>query len=130
MAEKKKIFIADDDEAGLTSLKKLLELSGFEVLAVKEAKDILQKIKSFQPRIILLDMLMPNLGGLEICEMLNGDKETQGVPIMIISGLGGIADIKNAYKLGVVGYVTKPYDFKQLLDQINKAIASKEGRPE
>lgn len=126
MEEKKRIFIADDDEAGLASLRKMLELSGFLVESVKDAKEIREKIKAFSPHLLLLDLLMPHLGGLEVCSMLNNDQETAGIPIIIISGLGGYADIKNAYKLGVVGYVTKPYDFSELLKEINKAIISKE----
>ncbi|MDD5729615.1 MAG: response regulator [Candidatus Omnitrophica bacterium] len=130
MEEKKRIFIADDDEAALVSLRKLLELSGFDVEAVREAKDIVARIKSFKPNLLLLDLLMPHLGGFEICQMLNNDKETQGIPIIIISGLSGYADIKSAYKLGVVGYVTKPYDFKKLLEEINKTIRYKEAKLE
>ncbi|MBU0503526.1 MAG: response regulator [Candidatus Omnitrophota bacterium] len=128
MSDKKRILIVDDDETVLQSLKRLLEVSGFEVLALSSARDILRSIKSFKPDIILPDMLMPNLGGLEICQMLNDDKEIQGIPIIMISALSGYADIEKAYKLGVVGYFTKPYDFSKLLQEINKVIASKEGK--
>ncbi len=127
MSDTKRIFIADDDVVAVTSLKKLLVASGFEVELALDGKDILAKIKTFKPRIILLDMLMPNTGGLEICEMLNNDPETQGIPIMIISGLSGYTDIKKAFKLGIIGYITKPYDFTKLLQEVNKAIAYKEG---
>jgi CheY-like chemotaxis protein len=127
MLETKRIFIADDDEAALTSLKKLLILSGFEVDATKNPKEAILKVKFFKPHIILLDLLMPALGGLEICEMLNNDKETQSIPVIITSALGGYTDIKKAYHLGVVGYFTKPYEFSQLLQEIKKNIASKEG---
>lgn len=126
--ENKKILTVDDDEVVLQSFKRLLEMSGFEVLALSSVRDILRSIKSFKPNIILLDMLMPNLGGLEICQMLNDDKETQGIPIIMVSALAGYADIEKAYKLGVVGYFIKPYDFSKLLQEINKVIASKEGK--
>jgi PleD family two-component response regulator len=130
MAEerKKRVFIADDDEATLLSLKKLLILSGFEVDGTPSPKEVIPMIKSFKPDVILLDLLMPELGGFEICEMLNDDKETQGIPIIVISALGGYTDIKRAYKLGVVGYFTKPYDYLRLVHEINKVIAYKEGK--
>jgi len=131
LPEKKKIFIADDDEVVLTSLKKLLVLSGFEVKETKNAKEVITAIKTFKPHLILLDLLMPHLGGMEICEMLNNDKETQGIPILVISALADYTDIKRAYHLGVIGYFTKPYDFQKLLQEINKAITYKEeGKPE
>ncbi len=126
MAEKKRILIADDDAVVLTSLKKLLVISGFEVNVATSARDILSIVKSFKPQLILLDLLMPDLGGLEICDILNKDSQTQGIPIIILSAVGNYTDIRKAYKLGVIGYITKPYEFPQLLKGIQKAIDSKE----
>ncbi len=126
MAEKKRILIADDDAVVLTSLKKLLVISGFEVNVATSARDILSIVKSFKPQLILLDLLMPDLGGLEICDILNKDSQTQGIPIIILSAVGNYTDIRKAYKLGVIGYITKPYEFPQLLKEIRKAIDSKE----
>jgi len=126
MAEKKRILIADDDEVVLDSLKKLLVISGFEVNTTANSKEISSIVKSFKPHLILLDLLIPDVGGLEICDILNKDEQTQGIPIIILSGLGDYADIRKAYKLGVVGYITKPYEFPQLLKEIQKAIDFKE----
>lgn len=126
MPEKKRILIADDDEAVLISLKRLLDFSDFEVRATTEAKDVSTIAKSFKPHLILLDLLLPELGGLEICDILNQDSQTQGIPVIILSAVGNYADIKQAYKLGVIGYVTKPYDFPKLLKEIQKAIDFKE----
>ena len=58
--------------------------------------------------------------------MLNSDKETRGIPIIVVSALDKEVDIKKAYRLGVVGYITKPYDLNKLLQEINKAISDKE----
>lgn len=124
--DKKKILIIDDDKAVLESLRRLLELHSYEVLAVQESGEAFSKTKSFNPDVILLDLLMPRLGGLEICEMLNSDKETRGIPIIVVSALDKEADIKKAYHLGVVGYIIKPYDLNKLLQEINKAIAYKQ----
>lgn len=126
MNERKRIFIADDEEVVLTSLKKMLVLSGFEVETTGKPGEVVTAIKTFKPHIILLDLLMPELGGLEICEVLNKDDETRGIPIIIISALNREVDVKKAYHLGAIGYFTKPYDFQALLKEIKKAIASKE----
>lgn len=130
MSVKKRVFIADDDEAVLMSLQKLLQISDFEVEITRNPKEVLPMIKAFRPDIILLDLLMPNLGGLEICEMLNCDEQTQGIPIIVISALGREEDIKRAYRLGVIGYFVKPYDFNDLLKEIKRNIAYKEGKAE
>lgn len=124
---KKRVLIIDDDTVALNSLKELLALSGYAVETIQDTKgDIMRRIKAFSPHIILLDLLMPHLGGFEVCELLNKDNETQGIPVIIVSALLKDADIKRAYRLGVIGYVTKPYDFSKMLQEINKALASKE----
>jgi two-component system OmpR family response regulator len=125
MPEKKRVFIVDDDEVVLQSLKRMLELSGFEVSATNRSIDAVDRIKAFNPHVILLDLLMPVIGGLEVCELLNQDPELQGIPVIVVSALAGQTDVKKAYKLGVVGYITKPYELNQVLFEINKAIATK-----
>jgi DNA-binding response OmpR family regulator len=127
MASKKRIFIVDDDEVILESLRRLLTLAGFEAEAARDSKEVITRIKVFKPQLILLDLLMPGLGGFEICEILNSDKQTSGIPIIILSALGDPADIKRAYRLGVVGYLAKPYDFNELLKEIQKALIYKDG---
>ncbi len=128
MQEKKRIFIADDDQAALSSLRRLLEVSGFLVESTADSREAPERIKTFGPDLILLDLLMPHLGGFEICEILNASPQTQGIPVIITSAIGGFSDVKRAYKLGVVGYFTKPYDFPELLKEINKAIAYKQSK--
>lgn len=128
MAEEKKIFICDDEENVLTSLKKMLELSGFKVRTTKKPQEVIPSVKAFQPDVILLDLLMPDIGGLEICEMLNKEEATSKIPVIIISALTDYLDIKKAYKLGVTGYFTKPYDFKDVLKEVTKAIDSKRSK--
>lgn len=125
----KKIFLCDDEEDVLTSLKKLLELSGFQVMATTNPHEAVDAIKAFQPDVILLDLLMPGMGGFEVCETLNRDEATKGIPIIVISVLSDYMDIKRAYKLGVTGYFTKPYDFKDVLKEINKTIDFKRAKP-
>ena len=107
---KKKIFVGDDEEEILGLLKNLLVSKGFDVMTSGEPKNMFGQIKSFQPDLIMLDLLMPELGGFEICQMLNSDPWTQSIPIIIVSALDDKIDVKTAYKLGVVGYFSKPFD--------------------
>jgi DNA-binding response OmpR family regulator len=123
---KKRILVADDQDDILSLLKDSLAGYDFEVMACKEPKNILSLIKSFQPDLILLDLLMPDLGGFEICEILNNDPETSGIPIIIISGFGDLNDVKKAFKLGAVGYFVKPFALSDLSKEITKAISNKQ----
>jgi CheY-like chemotaxis protein len=123
---KKRIFVVDDQEDILCLLNDSLTNSGFEVKVCKEPKNVLSLIKSFKPNLILLDLRMPDLGGFEICEILNDDPQTHGIPIIIVSGFGDLVDIKKAYKLGAVGYLVKPFSLDALFKEVAKALANKE----
>lgn len=123
---KKRIFVVDDQEQVLSLLNDSLTENGFEAMLCKEPKKVLSSIKSFKPDLILLDLLMPDLGGFEICEILNSDPQTHGIPIIIISGFGDMGDVKKAYKLGVVGYFVKPFALSDLNKEISRVIANKE----
>jgi DNA-binding response OmpR family regulator len=123
---KKKILIADDKEDILTLLKDFLTGHDFEVKVLKESKDILVEITAFKPDLILLDLLMPDLGGFEICEILNKNLQTREIPVIIITGFGDLVDVKKAYSLGAVGYFVKPFSLADLFAKITKTIINKE----
>jgi len=123
---KKRIFVADDHEEVLSMLQESLTAKGFEVKISKDPKEMIKLIKIFQPHLILLDLRMPDLDGFEICQILNNGPETQGIPIIIMSGLSDPVDIKKAYKLGVVDYFTKPFGIDAIVAKIERAIANKE----
>lgn len=122
MEEKTKIFILDDEVEALQLLKKSLVAHGFEVEVAADPLGAIERIKLFKPRLILLDLRMPHLGGFEVCQMLNNDSQTSSIPILITSGLVDEADIKRAYRLGAGGYLRKPFTVDQLLFEINKVI--------
>jgi len=123
---KKKIFVADDQEEVLSMLKDFLASKSYEVAGSKDPKQLVELVKNFNPDLILLDLLMPDLDGFEICRILNNDPEAQAIPIIIMSGLSDLVDIKRAYQLGGVGYLIKPFNMKVVLAEIEKAISNKE----
>lgn len=125
---KKKIFIADDRDDILSLLKEYLTGRDFEVMVLKEPKNILTSVISFKPDLILLDLLMPDLGGFDVCEILNQNTETREIPIIIITGFGNLADVKKAYNLGAVGYLVKPFSLEDLFTKITKTLANKEAK--
>ena len=127
--DKKRIMIVDDEEDFIRMLKMNLELSAkFEVMALSSAKDILANVQVFKPDLILLDLVMPGIGGLEACEMLNNDPIGKMTPIIILSALSKDIDKLKAYKLGIVGYVTKPIETKKLIAVIEKSLEFKSSK--
>jgi len=120
---KKKILMVDDELDFLRIAKLNLEdTDKFEVLALSNANDIISQLHSFKPDLIILDMVMLGLGGIEVCDMLNKDKLGQSVPIIILSALDKDKDKLMAYKKGVVGYLTKPIDKDELIAKIEGVL--------
>jgi len=125
---KTRVLVIDDEE-NFTKLVKLnLEATGnFEVMVLSTPKDIILHLKKFRPDLVLLDLLMSGIGGLEACDMLNDDPLGQKVPIIVLSALDKPADKANAYKKGAVDYLVKPIETNELIARIDKALHSKYG---
>ena len=123
---KKKIMIIDDEESFALMLKMRIESSGdYEVMVALEAKDIIKHMHDIRPDVILLDMLMPGIGGLDICDMLNHDPIGLTIPVIVVSGDDRPTDKLKAYKFGISDYLVKPVDDVKLMKAIEKAIELK-----
>ena len=123
---KKKIMVIDDEESFTSMLKMRIEASGdYEVMVSLEAKDIIKHIHEIRPDVILLDLLMPGVGGLDICDMLNHDPIGLTIPVIVVSGDDRPMDKVKAFKLGISDYLLKPVDDAKLMKAIEKAIQLK-----
>ncbi|MDD5129450.1 MAG: response regulator [Candidatus Omnitrophica bacterium] len=121
--DKARILIVDDEQDFSKMVKLNLEDTGkFEVMTLSSANEIISHVHNFKPNVILLDMVMPGIGGIEACEMLNNDPLGQALPILILSALDKDKDKLLAYKKGVVGYLTKPIEKDVLIAKIESAL--------
>ena len=126
--EKTRVMVVDDELDFLKLLKMNLDETGkYEVLTLSNAKHIIAQVQNFKPDVMLLDILMPSIGGIEVCEMLNRDTYGKGVPVIILSALQKEHDKLEAYKVGVVDYLIKPVDIDTLVARIERAVALKKG---
>lgn len=124
--EKKKILIVDDERAFCELAKINLEATGeFTVQTVSDSRQAVAAVRSFVPHMILLDLIMPHIGGMEILEMLNTDEIGSRIPSVILSALEKDTDKLRAYKLGVVGYLVKPAQTVDIIQAIHKALEFK-----
>jgi len=121
--EKRKVMIVDDEEHFLKITKINLEKTGkYEVRTLSDARDIISQVKSFNPDVILLDILMPKTDGVEVCKMLNADPAVSRIPIITLSALDTDKDKLMMYKLGVVDFLVKPIEKDELIAKIEKAL--------
>jgi len=118
---KKKVLVVDDETDFLKILKiNLEETNNYEVLTLSSANDIISQVHIFKPDIILLDILMPGITGIEACEMLNKDFMGVGIPIIILSALDKDVDKLKTFKAGVLDYLVKPIKKEDLISKIEK----------
>jgi len=123
---RKRIIIVDDEQDFLDIVKLNLEATQkYEVMTLSAPKDIISKVHDFKPDVILLDILLPGIDGLQACEMLNRDPAGKDIPVIILSALDTDSDKLRAYKLGVVDYITKPVKKETLIAKIEKALQFK-----
>ena len=122
---KKKVLLIDDEINFLKLTKMGLEMTGrYEVRTFSNAEAIISQASKFKPDVILLDILMPRVNGVEACKMLKRTPETRKIPIIIVSSLDTDEDKQTMYKLGVVDFLVKPIKRDDLVARIEKALQS------
>ncbi|MFC1631135.1 PleD family two-component system response regulator [Candidatus Omnitrophota bacterium] len=122
--EKKKVMVIDDEDGVLLVVKKILE-DKYEVLTLLNAIEVIAQVGKFKPDVILLDILMPAIAGIEVCQMLNKDPIGKNIPIIILSALERTAVKLKELKPMVVDYCIKPIDMYELIAMIEKVLSER-----
>jgi two-component system, OmpR family, alkaline phosphatase synthesis response regulator PhoP len=117
----KKILLVDDEEDILEFLKYNLEQENFEVLVSTNGEDALKKI-SQKPDLILLDIMMPEINGFELYELIKKNKESQDIPIIFLTAKSGETDEIKGLNLGASDYIQKPISPKKLIARIKSNL--------
>lgn len=113
------ILIVDDVSANLNVLSDILKTKGYKVRPVPGGEMALKAIEKVKPDLILLDIMMPDIGGLEVCRRLKENNKFNDIPILFISALSDNADIVEALKCGGVDYITKPFMAEEVLARVD-----------
>ena len=127
MSETKgKILVVEDEEILLTALREELESGGYQVEGATDGIDGLEKTKAFKPDLILLDLLMPKMDGMEMLQKLKADSEIRDVPVVILTNLSDYEKISEALSLGAMDYLVKAnYKLEDLLEKVSTVMARK-----
>jgi DNA-binding response OmpR family regulator len=114
----KKIAVVDDCQDTLNILGAFLKKEGFQVQVEKTGQEALLKIKEDPPDLILLDMMMPGMDGLEVCRRLKADHKVEHVPVFMFSGAADPDAREKAVQAGITGFIAKPAYPKDILRKI------------
>ncbi len=118
----RKILIVDDEKAMVKILKMRLEANGYEVIAAYDGKEGLEKAKSENPDLIVLDLMLPEMDGYKVCRLLKFDDKYKKIPIILFSARAQDSDKEMGKSVGADDYVTKPFDSKDMLERIKKLL--------
>ena len=116
------IFIAEDEAAIITLLKYNLEKEGYKVSFCENGEDALKQIKDKLPDLILMDWMLPDLSGVEICKNLKKGKKHNDIPVIMLTAKGEEEDKLRAFDTGADDYVTKPFSQKELNARIKSLL--------
>ncbi len=121
-ASKTLILVIEDDPALRESLSELLHLNQFTVIGVATGAAGIAQAGEQAPHCILCDLSLPDIDGFVVLRQLKSNSQTQHIPVIVLSGYAEPANQELAIHLGATGYVTKPYEFQDLLGIINRVI--------
>src|SRR5438034_9350444 len=123
MADQKTILIVDDDRELVEGLRAVLERQGYHVIQAHDGHQGKQAIYSQQPDLVILDMMMPRMGGYPVLEHFRG--KTDAPPIIMMTANEGSRHKAYAEYLGVIDYIRKPFAMERLLEAVDKGLSGK-----
>ncbi|MEN8216884.1 MAG: response regulator [Pseudomonadota bacterium] len=117
--QKSSVLIIDDTLGNLKVLFNYLEKANFKVLIAEKGESGLKRLKYLKPDIILLDVIMPDMDGFEVCRRLKANEESKDIPVIFMTTLNDTVDKVKGFELGAVDYITKPVQVEEVLARIN-----------
>lgn len=124
------VLVVDDNPQNIKLLGTLLEKNGYEPAVFLNCKEALIFLKKEKPDLILLDIMMPEMDGYEMCEKIKKDESTQNIPVIFLSGKTETDDLVRGFEAGAADYVTKPFQPAELLARIRTHIGLKKAKEE
>lgn len=120
------ILVVDDEPELCKVLKKVLEKEGYRVLTATKGQKAFSLLKKEKIHLLLLDLKMPDMGGLELLKKIRGwdtgGKNKNQVPAVIITAHGSLSSARSAMELGVIDYLTKPFDLDEVKSVVREAL--------
>ncbi len=121
----KRVLIVDDEPNIVLSLEFLMKRAGFEVTVARNGREALDALAGPPPDLLLLDVMMPEFDGYEVCERIRADQAWAGTTIFMLTARGRDSERDRGLALGADAYVTKPFSTRELVAQIEAVMAAK-----
>ena len=125
-----RILVVDDEPDAIELIRFNLKASGYEVLTAEDGEEALAKARKFSPDMILLDVMLPEIDGLEVCKILRRDPATASLPIIMLTAKASEIDRVLGLEFGADDYVTKPFSPRELMLRVRNLLKRKESSKE
>ncbi len=119
------VLVVDDISSHRELLRDFLEPSGFSVIEAEDGDEALVGLEALRPDVVLLDMIMPRMDGVEVCRRIKANPHTAPVPVIMVTSLGERKDRIKGIEAGATGFLTKPIDRQEVILKIRNAVSSK-----
>lgn len=127
IATSKRILVVEDNELNMKLLNDVLEAHGYEVLSTGRGEVAVEWAREYHPDLILMDLQLPDLSGLEATQLLKSDATTQDIPVIAVTAFAMAGDEKKALAHGCDGYVAKPIVLREFLNLIAGFMGQADG---
>lgn len=117
-----RVLLVDDEPSILKTVSKRLELTGYEVMTATDGQDGLAKARLGKPDVVILDLMMPGLTGMEVCAALKNDPQYRSIPVIIFTAKNQEMDEKLSRECGADAYITKAQQSKAVIEQIESLL--------
>jgi len=126
--KKSKILIVDDAVDTVELLTKRLRFEGYDTAEAYDGEEALKQVAQYNPDLIILDVMMPELDGYEVCQRLKSDENTKYIPVLMLTAKGEIEDKVKGLDIGADHYLPKPFDYKEVSARVRSLVATKAAR--
>ena len=117
------VLVVDDDPVILRLLQVNFDLEGIDVSTAVDGEEGLKMAQSDRPDLVISDIMMPKVNGLELLAALRSSPDTASLPVILLSAKAQVADVQRGLELGADDYITKPFDPLELIDRVYKVLA-------
>ncbi len=128
MTRRYKVLVVDDDIDHVTIVRTILEQHGYDPLEAFNGEEALELVKHTMPDLILLDIMMPKMDGLEVIRRLKEDARTRDLPVIMFSAKSGTREIMESFNYGASNYLIKPIDTERLLEKVETTLKKEQFR--
>jgi phosphate regulon transcriptional regulator PhoB len=126
----KKILVVDDEKDIVDLITYNLEKEGFTAMKAYDGEDAIEVVKSQKPDLVVLDLMLPGMRGLEVCRFIRRNRETESHPVIMLTAKGDHVDRIVGFELGADDYITKPFNVRELIARVRAVLRRAEVRPD